>query len=199
MPIKAILWDLGGVLLRTVDPAPREALAARLGTTRRELEQRIFMGEEAQRGQLGQIEGHAYWRARGREFGMDYDDFLAAWFGGDAFDHDLLAAIRAFKSNYTIALLSNAFGDLRQWLSAEEGFMETFDLMVISAEEGLMKPDPAIYTLTLDRLGVAADETAFIDDHRDNIEAAQALGIHAIQFKSREQTLRELATLLEGA
>jgi FMN phosphatase YigB (HAD superfamily) len=70
--------------------------------------------------------------------------------------------------------------------------------MVISAAVHMIKPDPAIYHYTLRQLQVAPQEAVFVDDSRPNVEAAAALGIHAIQFTTREAVLQELETLLRG-
>jgi putative hydrolase of the HAD superfamily len=59
---------------------------------------------------------------------------------------------------------------------------ELFDVVVDSSEVGMRKPDPRIYLLTCERLGVAPTASVFVDDNRDNVEAARAVGIEAVQF-----------------
>ncbi len=59
---------------------------------------------------------------------------------------------------------------------------ERFDVVVESAEVGLRKPDPAIYRLVVDRLGVAPDEAVFVDDWEENLPPARDLGLHTIAF-----------------
>jgi epoxide hydrolase-like predicted phosphatase len=93
-------------------------------------------------------------------------------------------------------LLSNAPARLETMLHNEWHIADCFDVIVISALVGMMKPDPAIYRLTLNQLQVAPQEAVFIDDMRENVEAAAALGIHAIQFTTRDGTLKELEALL---
>jgi HAD superfamily hydrolase (TIGR01509 family) len=67
-----------------------------------------------------------------------------------------------------------------------------FDVVVPSAKVGLAKPEPEIYQLTLDLLGLKPDETLFIDDLPRNTTAAEALGIPSIVFESPTQLRREL-------
>jgi len=79
-----------------------------------------------------------------------------------------------------------------------------FDVFVESSVEGLRKPDPKIYTLTCDRLGVAPDACVFLDDIGGNLKTARAMGIATIKVDTPEVALRELETLvglslLEGA
>jgi HAD superfamily hydrolase (TIGR01509 family) len=75
-------------------------------------------------------------------------------------------------------------------------FAQLFDDMIISGKHKIIKPDPAIYQLTLNRIKREAQECLFIDDSFPNIEAAQKLGFHTIQFKSPEQLDKDLTALL---
>lgn len=71
-------------------------------------------------------------------------------------------------------------------------FLNRFDGMVVSAEVGLAKPDPAIYRRLLDDHGLEAADTVFIDDVARNVEAARAVGMHAVQFTSAERLRADL-------
>jgi putative hydrolase of the HAD superfamily len=73
---------------------------------------------------------------------------------------------------------------------------EIFETVVDSAFVGMRKPDPEIYELTLERLGLPASECAFLDDLEVNCEGAAVLGMRAIQFQSADQTIAELESLL---
>ena len=69
---------------------------------------------------------------------------------------------------------------------------------MVSAEEGAAKPDPAIYRIALRRLGVKPREAVFVDDVAANVEAACALGMHGVQFHTREQTIADVDRILAG-
>ena len=73
---------------------------------------------------------------------------------------------------------------------------DRFDVFVESSVEGLRKPDPRIYTLTCERLGVTPPEAAFLDDIGSNLKAARALGMTTIKVDSPEQALAELANVI---
>ena len=73
--------------------------------------------------------------------------------------------------------------------------MGWFDDIIISGKVGLVKPDPAIFRLLLDKIGRAAEECIFIDDSSANVAAAQRLGFAAIHFRSPEQLKQELRAL----
>jgi 2-haloacid dehalogenase len=80
-------------------------------------------------------------------------------------------------------------------------FMSWFDGIVISGMEGVIKPDPRIFRVLLERYGVTPQSAVFVDDVADNAAAASALGVHGIHFRSPEQLRCELAAvgLLPGA
>jgi HAD superfamily hydrolase (TIGR01509 family) len=80
-------------------------------------------------------------------------------------------------------------------LTTKYPIADAFDLIVVSGEEKVMKPDPAIYTLTLARLGRQPEEAVFVDDFAHNIEAAQQLGLATIHFHPDTNVPAELARL----
>jgi putative hydrolase of the HAD superfamily len=107
----------------------------------------------------------------------------------------MLAAVRAIRARglRTAALTNNWQGDgtrERDWLGAH------FDVVVESAVEGLRKPDPRIYELTLSRLGVAAREVVFLDDIGRNLKPARELGMRTIKVDEPDAALAELSGLL---
>ena len=78
---------------------------------------------------------------------------------------------------------------------ARFAFLDWFDGIVVSGNEGVIKPDPRIFRILLDRHGIAADEAVFIDDNPRNAQAATALGIHGIHFQSPAHLRGELQSL----
>ena len=96
-----------------------------------------------------------------------------------------------------MALLTN---NVREWEPLWRGMLpvdEIFELVVDSGFVGIRKPDPAIYELTLERLGdVAASDCLFIDDLEVNIEAARHLGMSAVHFVDNEQAVPEIRAAL---
>ena len=77
----------------------------------------------------------------------------------------------------------------------EAALFDRFRSIVVSGDERLVKPDPAIYRLALDRFGLKAEEAVFVDDNAANIAGAAALGIHAILFEGAEPLRAELVRL----
>jgi len=99
------------------------------------------------------------------------------------------------SSGLKTGLLSNMPHDMISYARQNFAWLSRFDHKTFSAEERLIKPDPAIYQHSLDGLGVAASEALFVDDRESNIEGARALGIKAIRFQSVAQLKNDLERL----
>jgi len=74
-------------------------------------------------------------------------------------------------------------------------FLSWFEGIVVSGQEGVIKPDPQIYRILLERYRISPEEAVYIDDNPGNAAAATALGIHGIHFRSPELLRRELESL----
>lgn len=111
----------------------------------------------------------------------------------------MLAAIRTIRARglRTSALTNNWIGETGATRSGGLGALEAhFDVVVESAVEGLRKPDPRIYALALQRLGVSAEETVFLDDIGGNLKPARAMGMITIKVDGEAQALADLARVL---
>lgn len=201
MSIKAVIFDMGGVLVRTEDRAPRAALGLRFDKTYSELDQIVFGNQSSGRASRGEITARDHMLHVMRTLGLPETDaaiadFYAKFFGGDEVDYEMIAEIDALRPRYKTALLSNAWDDLRNLLVDKWKINHAFDHLTISAEVGIAKPDAGIYTFTLEKLGVAPEEAVFVDDFIENIEAARALGMYGIHFQGKEKAMGELRALL---
>jgi len=198
--IKAVIFDLGGVILRTVDQGPRQALAARLGVSPHDLYHEVFSSDSARLATLGKISTADHWETISKPLHLTAEELPGAvqqFWDGDRLDRSLLASIRSLRRQYRTGLLSNAFDNLRGLMENEWKIANAFDELIISAEVGLMKPDHRIYLLALERLHVIPGEAIFVDDVGENVDAARWVGLRGVQFRTRSQALRELHSILE--
>ena len=101
------------------------------------------------------------------------------------------------SAGWNLYLLSNFSAETFPLMKRRYDFLRQFDDIIISGEHKLIKPDPAIYQLTLKRIKREAHECLFIDDSLSNIETAIKLGFHTIQFHSPEQLEKELAIFFD--
>jgi len=185
MMIKAIIFDVGGVLLRTANHSYRRTWEKKLGLKQWESESIIFNSEMGRKAQLGEITNNALWEWAGTHLGLkngELADFRHDFWAGDVLDNDLVTLIRQLHGRFQTAIISNYNDDLRRELTHAFAIADAFDEIVISAEVQVMKPDPKIYSIALERLGRKPEETVFIDDFAHNIEGAHAVGMHGIHF-----------------
>ena len=198
MTIRAVFFDLGGVIVRTEYQAPRERLAERLNTTYEDLYKMVFESDTGHKASLGSITADEHWAAVARRFGRPASETQAIrteFFAGDVIDRALLDYIRSIRPGLKTGVISNAWPDMRSYL-VENKFDDAFDALVLSSEVGITKPDPKIYHIALDKFKVKPAEAVFVDDIPANVEAARTLGLHGVLFHTTEQTLKKLKELL---
>lgn len=197
--IKGVIFDVGGVLIRTHDQSGRRKWETRLGLKSGGAAQLVFNSEMGRKAQLGQASMQEVWTWVGDRLDLSADDLAAFehdFWAGDRVDHDLVDYIRALRAHYRTGMLSNTWAHDGRAMAEEFGFADCFDVFVTSAEVGIMKPDPRIYHITLERLGVSPPEAVFVDDFIENVEAARRLGMRAIHFADPAQARRGLQELL---
>lgn len=107
----------------------------------------------------------------------------------------LIERTKELKKKYKIGMISNMGADILHDLFNDQERAELFDDMVISSDVGLIKPSWDIFELALERLGVPADETVFIDDQPANVEGAERVGMKTILFTTNSQFEVELAAI----
>ena len=128
--------------------------------------------------------------------GVSPDNLVERLFGGIGPDEAMLNAVRrARAAGIKTGLISNSWGN---GIAYEPALMEElFDAVVISGEVGLHKPEPEIYRLGAERIGVAPEDCVFVDDLRENCAGAEAVGMKAILHRGAEGTIPQLEELLE--
>lgn len=110
----------------------------------------------------------------------------------EVYDGTVEIARKLKREGWPLYLLSNFSAEKFPLMQQRFDFLNLFDDMIISGEHNLIKPDPAIFLLTLERIKRSANECLFIDDSLPNIETARTLGFQTIHFQSPEQLERDL-------
>lgn len=185
--IKAIVFDIGGVLLRTDDRSSRQELESKYHLKPGEADQLVFNSQAAQESTIGRASQKRVWENVAVQLKLSDDeleDFQKIFWANDRVDQELIAFLQECRKSYTTALLSNAWVDARETFADQYGLIEgkTVDQILFSYELGLAKPDPQIYHALSEKLECNFNEIIFVDDFIENVIAAQALGIHAIHF-----------------
>ena len=185
MSLQAVIFDIGGVLLRTENQEPRRKWEQRFGLPERGLADLIFNCPPSRHASVGQATPDEVWAEIMRQLPVtasELESLKADFWKGDRWDKDLLVFIRSLHPRFKTGIISNAWSDVRKNVKAHVN-QDVFDVILFSAEEGIEKPDPEIYRRALARLNVAPAEAVFVDDMLVNVEAARALGMKGVHFQ----------------
>lgn len=206
MTPRAVVFDIGGVLERVDDDAWPE-------TWVRRWESRMGLGPGAFRaglarhsppgsmllGEVSEAQMRAMYAAA-LGLSEDQTDAMMAelW---DAYCGELDVALRDFaaslRPSYKTGILSNSADGARREEQRRYGFEDLVDEIVYSHEVGLAKPDPRIYRLTEQRLGVQPEEVVFVDNVTTYVEAAREVGWTAVHHRSTAQTIADVSRILD--
>jgi epoxide hydrolase-like predicted phosphatase len=199
--VRAVIFDWGGVMEGLPTEADIAAWERRLALAPGVLPE-VLWGDVWHKLEVGAISDADYADYVAGQVGLpDRDavlDFQQAFYTGDRLNQAVIEAARGLRGRYQVAVLSNAFPTQSEAIRNQHGIdvHAEFDVYVNSADVGVSKPDPDIYRLTLERLGVAPEHAIFLDDSLRNVDSARHLGIHSIQFVEPATSLPELEALL---
>jgi epoxide hydrolase-like predicted phosphatase len=205
MPVRAVAFDIGGVLEVPTDNDLESRWEQRLGLARGEFFQRLRQSGLGRHANLGRASEAEFAQALGRLYGLDQpttDELLVDlwdWYVGEL-NTELADYFQGLRPRYRTALLSNAAAGGRREEERRYGFAAMADVLVYSYEVGIEKPDRRIYEITCQELGVHPGEVVFLDDLEANVVAARQLGMRAVLFQSTAQAIADLeACLAESA
>jgi putative hydrolase of the HAD superfamily len=197
MAAKALIVDFGGVLTTSIWPAfaqfcESEGLEA-------DTVLKLFRGDSEalrllRRLETGEIDSDEFEPAFGRLLGVaDHEDLTQRLFAGLRPDERMIGAVHAARAaGVKTGLITNSWG----MGIYERAPLDLFDERVISGEVGMHKPQPEIYLLACERLEVEPAEAVFVDDLRENVEGAEAVGMAAVLHRESEKTIAKLEELL---
>lgn len=198
-PVRAVLFDIGGILELTPDTGWRARWEARLGVEPGGIDRRLF--DVWRDGAVGRITEQQAEERTGAALGLAgdelrrlLDDLWAEYLGTP--NTDLIAYFGALRPRVRTGIVSNSFVGAREREQARYGFAALCDDVVYSHEVGLWKPDARIYALACERLGVRPQEAAFLDDVEENVRGARAVGLHAVLYRDNAQAVAALDALL---
>jgi FMN phosphatase YigB (HAD superfamily) len=205
--IRAVLFDIGGVIIRTDDPGPRQRLGERFGLDHDAMDKLVFGCPAAQAAELGLETEGAVWNSVKQALGLSDEELAGVkreFWAGDSLDVSLVELACSLRPGLKTGLLTNAWNPTPlsiftlQYGLPEALAQAAYDVVISSAAVGVKKPDRRIFEIAVERLGVQFPETAFIDDNAANIGAAKRLGMHAIRFHDSSQAVKALRKLLNG-
>jgi putative hydrolase of the HAD superfamily len=198
--IRAVLLDYGEVLCQRPKAEALVGMASELGMDPTKFIQ--FYGGSRDPYDQGVMSAEEYWTDFARRIGVNVEAGTIARLR--ALDTEMWSVTSAEMTGWVgmlkdagliTALLSNMQHDMGAYARKNFDWFGTFDHQFLSCEVGLIKPDPAIFQHCIERMGVKAEETLFVDDREPNVSSARSVGIRAIQFQSVEQLRHELGAI----
>ena len=199
MAIRAVVFDIGGVLEITPDLGIAARWESGLGWPAGELQRRLSDVWAA--GRVGALTEDQVHQAVTERLGLD-EPRLAAFMAdlwreylGRA-DTELIEYARGLRPRFRTGIVSNSQVGAREREQAAYGFEDLVDEIIYSHEVGLAKPDPRIYALACTRLGVSPAEMVFVDDVEQNVTGARESGLHTVFHQHTPQTIAALQQLL---
>jgi epoxide hydrolase-like predicted phosphatase len=199
MPIRALVFDFGGVLANLGDMPGQRKWEQQLGLSQGELFTLVLDSDISHRAMIGEVDEERVWEHFATHLNLDtnqLEELRRDFWMGERVNQELLQFIAEMAPHYRTAVLSNAWSGARQEFVEVFGLDELFDMIIISAEEGVAKPDPRMYFLTAQRLGIPPGEAIFVDDMLENVKAARAAGMKSVHFKDAAQTIAEIRRIL---
>jgi epoxide hydrolase-like predicted phosphatase len=196
--VKGLLIDFGGVLTTNVFDSFKAFCRAEglpEDTVKNMFRERGEGLGLLRRLEKGELSAEEFSQQFAPLLGVDSGNLVERLFGGIGPDEAMLGAVRRSRAaGIKTGLISNSWGD---GLAYDQALLdELFDALVISGEVGMHKPEPEIFHLGAERIGVAPEDCVFVDDLRENCAGAEAVGMKAILHRGAEGTLPQLEELL---
>jgi epoxide hydrolase-like predicted phosphatase len=199
--VRAVVFDIGGVLAVTPDLGTPGKWERALGLGDGQLGPLIQKVADA--GAIGTISEEEAVRRIGEILGLDSsvrDAFMAdlwtEYLG--TLNGELAGYFAGLRPRYRTAIISNSFVGAREREQERYGFGDLTDVIIYSHEAGMSKPDPRIYRLAADRLGVQPEEMVFLDDVPQYVDAARQVGLQAVLFTGNQQAIADIEALLRS-
>lgn len=199
MSIRAMVFDIGGVLEITPELGWVAVWERKLQLRPGEIDERLMDVWRA--GSLGTMtEDDVHYHVRERlplssgQLEALMADLWQEYLG--TLNVELAEYFRGLRPRFQTAILSNSFVGAREKEQAHYQFEDLCDFIVYSHEVGMSKPDPRIYALTCERLGLPPPAVIFLDDRPDNVEAARHFGMQGIVFTDNAQAIADIEACL---
>jgi putative hydrolase of the HAD superfamily len=197
LALRAVIFDYGMVLTGPQDPGCHQALLRIIGLPPARFESLYWADRHAY--DEGKLTGITFWQKLVHEAGLNLApgtveqlSNLDARMWSTENPAMLAWQLQLKQRGLLTAILSNMGDNVLASVERTFNWLPRFDVLIWSYQWHMAKPDPAIYRLCLDKLGVRPDESLFLDDKLINVEAAHSLGIKAIHFTTIERLRLDL-------
>ena len=196
--IRALLFDFGRVISAPKPSNLFHTYECDLGLRPGSINCIMFDSPLWEQALIGKLQMKDYWQAIGPELNLDSpsktEAFRRRYYADEKINQEVVDLIKTLVGRCRLGIVSNHPPGLEEWL-AEWQILAFFDTVVSSGEVGMVKPNEKIYRITLERLGIEAAETLFIDDTEEHVRAARELGMKGHHFSSARALTAHLQKL----
>ena len=197
--IKAIIFDFGRVISAQKPASLFSSYENDLGLEPGKINSIMFNSKDWEDALIGSKTVEEFWQEIGPHLNLnsrtEIDAFRRRYHADEAINHSVVDLLQRLHGRYKLAVLSNSPPGLSKWL-ADWNLLYLFDTVFCSGDEGVVKPEPAAFKITLQRLAVEPEGAVFIDDTMEHVEASLKMGLHGILFTTGEALEEELGGLL---
>ncbi|NCO97404.1 MAG: hypothetical protein COY38_02935 [Candidatus Aenigmarchaeota archaeon CG_4_10_14_0_8_um_filter_37_24] len=195
--MKAIIFDLGGVYFTNGSKFLAKYIHENFGKPESDVAYAITDSEFGLDYRKGRISRGEYWKKLLKTLAIneDFRKLEKVVFSEYMLIPGTREVVKKLRKKYKVVYLSNNVKERVDFLRSKFNFEGDFDFGIMSNEVGLIKPDPKIYELILERLEVGPEKCVFIDDREGNLRPARELGIKTILFKDSGQLVEDLKKL----
>ena len=193
--IKAIMFDLGGVMLKNKVEAVYKRLSKKLNVDfdsfkklQKNHKNEMLSGKISAKDFAEIIKNHFNLKVNVLE------KWKEGYFEVMPVNNELIEFVEELKKNYVVGIISNV-PELHAQINKERGVFSHFEPALISCDIGLVKPQKEIFELALEKLGLKAEECIFIDDRTEHLDVPKKMGFKTINYKNNKQLKKELLNL----
>jgi epoxide hydrolase-like predicted phosphatase len=200
MAIKAVIFDLAGVVLFPIRGTFNSLLAERLGAPMEEVAA-VMNGRLNDLWDLGEVSDDEFYDHLLTRLNLppEKKDIIRKFVIDDFYiDQEMLSLIRVLRKSYTTVLLTNFPAHVHDFMRRSWHMEGAFDHVIVSADVKLIKPDPRIFQLVLNRVNCQANEAVYLDDRKINVDAASTEGIKSILFFGKTRSIAALNRVLKS-
>ncbi len=202
--IKTIWFDFGGVILKTPDLKWARRWQKLIGLQEHpEFAEMLTNPNDSQLVKdicLGKISEDQIWESVAEKWPVKpkvIQGIRRRFFSKRRLNKGMLKFMSDLQEDYQTGILSNAGDRTREVMEKDYHLDRYVETIIISAEEGVIKPDRRIYQIAVDRLGTPPEQSLFLDDNLENVLAARDFGMQAVQFINNHQAMQTMQAILQ--
>lgn len=199
MKIKGIIVDVGGVLVQTVNTDMRRIWEQKLHLKPGQLVWEVYSIDQGNKATIGKMSSVYIWQDIKKRFNLSTQEISKLqidFYSGDKLNVVFYNYIKHIREKCKIVILSDAWNNARTIYTQKYHLDKITDKMILSAEEGMRKPNEKFTKLALDYLGMQCDEMLYIDDTLEYVTQARLLGIKTVYFTDTALAIEQINSYL---